>query len=108
CRVLIDAGKEFQQVKERDSFSWNTIIAAYKRHGYPYRAVTLFHSMQETGLQPDQFTFANILPACVKIGTLEQGMGIHQSIDMYEKCGIVDKARELFDRMPQKNVGSWK
>ncbi|KAH9310342.1 hypothetical protein KI387_025377, partial [Taxus chinensis] len=26
---------------------------------------------------------------------------------MYAKCGSIDKAFELFDKMPQRNVGSW-
>ncbi|XP_057837814.1 pentatricopeptide repeat-containing protein At3g24000, mitochondrial-like [Cryptomeria japonica] len=123
CGSLVDARKVFEHLKERDSVSWNTIIAAYGRHGCPHEAVTLFHHMQQTGLQPDQFTFASVFPACAKMGALEQGMAIHQSIkdrgilsdvvvasalvDMYAKCGSIDKARELFDRMPQRNVFSW-
>ncbi|XP_057858097.2 pentatricopeptide repeat-containing protein At2g13600-like isoform X2 [Cryptomeria japonica] len=123
CGSLVDARKVFDQMKERDRVSWNTIIAAYRSHGYPEEAVTLFHHMQEIGFQPDQFTFASVLPACAKMGALEQGMHIHQSIkdggilsnvmvatalvDMYAKCGSIDKARELFDRIPQRNVISW-
>ncbi|XP_057815875.1 pentatricopeptide repeat-containing protein At3g24000, mitochondrial-like [Cryptomeria japonica] len=123
CRSLVDARKVFDRMKERDCFTWNTILTAYRRHGFPQEAVTLFHQMQRTGLQPDQFTFANVLPACAKIGALEQGMDIHQSIkergissnvlvstalvDMYAKCGSIDKAREVFDNMPQRNVISW-
>ncbi|XP_059069395.1 pentatricopeptide repeat-containing protein At3g24000, mitochondrial-like [Cryptomeria japonica] len=123
CGSLVDTRKVFNHMNERDGVSWNTIIAAYRRHGYPQEAVTLFYHMQQTGLQPDQFTFASVLPACAKIGALEQGMGIHQNImeggllsniivgnaliDMYAKCGIIDKARELFDRMSQRDVISW-
>ncbi|XP_057837778.2 pentatricopeptide repeat-containing protein At1g11290, chloroplastic [Cryptomeria japonica] len=123
CRSLQDARKVFDHIKERDCISWNTIIAAYGRHGSPHEAVKLFHQMQRTGMQPDQFTFASVLPACAKIGSLEQGMVIHQSIenrgilsdvvvasalvDMYAKCGSIDRARELFDRMPHRNVFSW-
>ncbi|XP_059069535.1 pentatricopeptide repeat-containing protein At1g11290, chloroplastic-like [Cryptomeria japonica] len=123
CGSLVDARKVFDQMKERDIISWNTIITAYRRHGYPQEAVTLFHHMQQTGFQPDQFTFASVLPACAKMGALEQGVDIHQSIkdrgissdvvvatalvDMYAKCGSIDKARELFDKMPQRNVFSW-
>ncbi|XP_057873047.2 pentatricopeptide repeat-containing protein At1g11290, chloroplastic-like [Cryptomeria japonica] len=120
---LVDARKVFDHMKERDSISWNTIIAAYRRHGYPHEAVTLFHNMQQTELQPDQFTFASVLPACAEIGGLEQGMDIHKRmtdrgilsdvvvatalVDMYAKCGRINKARELFDKMPQRNVVSW-
>ncbi|XP_059069664.1 pentatricopeptide repeat-containing protein At1g11290, chloroplastic-like isoform X1 [Cryptomeria japonica] len=122
CGSLVDARKIFDRMRERDSVSWNTIIAAYRRHGYPQEAITLFHHMQQTGFQPDQVTFASVLPACAKMGALEQGMDIHQSIkdrgilsdvvatallDMYAKCGSIDKARELFDGLPQRNVVSW-
>ncbi|XP_057832150.2 pentatricopeptide repeat-containing protein At3g12770-like [Cryptomeria japonica] len=123
CGSSVDARKVFDHMRERDSVSWNTIIAAYRRHGYPHEAVTLFHQMQRTGFQSDQFTFANVLSACAKMGDLEKGLEIHQSIkdteissnvvvatallDMYAKCGSIDNARELFDKIPQRNVVSW-
>ncbi|XP_057862780.2 pentatricopeptide repeat-containing protein At3g24000, mitochondrial-like [Cryptomeria japonica] len=123
CGRLVDARKEFDDMTERDGFSWNAIIAAYRRHGYPHEALTLFHQMQRTGVQPDRFTFATILPACAKIRALEQGMDMHGSIiergilsdvvvvnalvDMYAKCGSINKARELFDKIPHKNEVSW-
>ncbi|XP_057821304.2 pentatricopeptide repeat-containing protein At3g12770-like isoform X2 [Cryptomeria japonica] len=123
CGSLVDARKVFDHMKGGDGFSWNTIISAYRRHGFPHEAVTLFHQMQRTGLQPDQFTFASVLPACAKVGDLEQGMDIHQSIkdrgfssdvvvatalvDMYVKCGSMHMARELFDKMLQRDTVSW-
>ncbi|XP_057852299.1 pentatricopeptide repeat-containing protein At5g39350 [Cryptomeria japonica] len=123
CGTLVDARKVFDQMKEPDVCSWNTIIAAYRRHGYPQEAVRLFHQMQRTNLLPDRFTYGSVIPACAKMGALEQGMDIHQSIkdrgissnvvvatalvDMYAKCGSIDKARELFDGMPQKDPVSW-
>ncbi|XP_057816438.2 pentatricopeptide repeat-containing protein At3g12770-like [Cryptomeria japonica] len=123
CGSLVDARKVFDYMRERDVVSWNTIIAAYRRHGYPQETITLFHQMQRTGLQPDQFTFASVLPACTKMGALEQGINIHQSIkdigvssdvvvatalvDMYAKCGNMQQARELFDQIPQRDAVSW-
>ncbi|XP_057845150.2 pentatricopeptide repeat-containing protein At3g12770-like [Cryptomeria japonica] len=123
CGSLVDARKVFDHMKERNVISWNTIIAAYRRHGLAQEAVTLFHHMQQTSLKPDKFTFSSVLPACTKMGALEQGVNIHESIkdreilsdvivasalvDMYAKCGSVAKARELFDEMPQRNVFSW-
>ncbi|XP_057873704.2 pentatricopeptide repeat-containing protein At1g08070, chloroplastic [Cryptomeria japonica] len=123
CGSLVDARHVFDQMTERDVCSWNMIIAAYKRHGYPHEAMTLFHQMQQIGVQPDQFTFANALQACAKLRALEQGLDIYQSIvesgflsddivanallHMYAKCGSIHKARELFNKMPRKNVVSW-
>ncbi|XP_057830926.2 pentatricopeptide repeat-containing protein At1g15510, chloroplastic [Cryptomeria japonica] len=120
---FVDARKVFDEMTERDVSSWNIIIAAYRRHANHREALTLFNLMQRTETQPDQFTFASILPACAKVRAVEQGMSIHQSIverrflsdlvvvsaliDMYGKCGKIDKARKLFDKMPQRNTVSW-
>ncbi|XP_059076479.1 pentatricopeptide repeat-containing protein At5g59600 [Cryptomeria japonica] len=123
CGNCVDARKVFDEMTERDVSSWNTMIAAYRRRGHPRQALALFHQMQQTGLQPDQFTFSSIFQACAKLRALEQGMDSHQGIvergflsdvvivntliDMYAKCGSVHKARELFDKMPQRSVISW-
>ncbi|XP_057813455.2 pentatricopeptide repeat-containing protein At4g21065 [Cryptomeria japonica] len=123
CGGLGDARKVFDELTERDVISWNIIIAAYRRDGCPHEALSLFRQMQRTCVQPDQFTFASVLPGCAKIRDLKQGMDIHQSImergflsdvvvvsaliDMYAKCGDILKARELFDKMPERDVGSW-
>ncbi|XP_057826506.2 pentatricopeptide repeat-containing protein At1g09410, mitochondrial [Cryptomeria japonica] len=123
CGSLVDAHKVFDEMTERDGFSWNVMIAAYRRHGFPHKALKLLQQMQRTDVQPDEFTFASILPACAKIGALEQGMEIHQSIigrgfllnvvvvsalvDMYAKCRSIHKARELFDSMSERDVASW-
>ncbi|XP_057841967.2 pentatricopeptide repeat-containing protein At2g22070 [Cryptomeria japonica] len=123
CGSLIATREVFDKMTERDVFSWNAIIEAYRRHGNFQEALRLFHQIEPTGVQPNQFTFASILPACAEMKALGQGMGIHQSIiergfcsdivvasalvHMYAKCGIIHKARELFDKMSQKNVVSW-
>ncbi|XP_057830722.2 pentatricopeptide repeat-containing protein At2g13600-like [Cryptomeria japonica] len=68
-------------------------------------------------------TFSSILPACAKMGALDEGMKIHRKvfedgfssdvivvtalIDMYAKCGNLQKAHELFDGIPQQDVVSW-
>ncbi|XP_059067819.1 pentatricopeptide repeat-containing protein At3g53360, mitochondrial [Cryptomeria japonica] len=90
CGSLVDCRKVFDHMKERDVSSWNTIITAYRRHGYPNEAVTLFHKMQQTGFQPDKFTFANVLPACAKMGALEKG---------YAQIGLFEKALAIFKQM---------
>ncbi|XP_059067511.1 pentatricopeptide repeat-containing protein At2g22070 [Cryptomeria japonica] len=123
CGSLVDARKVFDEMTERDGCSWNVMIAAYRKLGCPREALALFYQMQRTGVRPDTFTFSSVLPACAKIGALEQGMDIHRDIiesgfvsdvavasaliDMYAKCGSIHKAREVFDNLPQRNVVSW-
>ncbi|GLJ10064.1 hypothetical protein SUGI_0121170 [Cryptomeria japonica] len=48
----------------------NTVITAYRRHGYLHKPVTLSYQMQLTGLQTNHFTFASTLPACAKARNL--------------------------------------
>ncbi|XP_059068332.1 pentatricopeptide repeat-containing protein DOT4, chloroplastic-like [Cryptomeria japonica] len=124
CGTLKDARKVFDNMQERNSYSWNTLIAAYRRHGLTHEVVTLFHHMQQTGFQPDRFTFASVLPACAKMGALEQGINIHRGImergilsdivvatalaDMYAKCGSIDKARYTQNGSDEKALETFK
>eukprot|EP01018_Ginkgo_biloba_P000317 Gb_38242 [translate_table: standard] len=123
CGSLVDARRVFDQMPKRDVFSWTVMIASYVRHGLCEEALTLFHRMQPTGIQPNHFTFASVLPACANLAALEQGIEIHEEIirsglqsdvfvesalvDMYAKCGSIEKARVVFDKMPQRNAVSW-
>lgn len=67
--------------------------------------------------------FANLLRNCSKSLLLDQGMQVHSAvlkmgygfdrminndlIDVYEKCGRIDNACNVFDRMLERNVVSW-
>ncbi|KAH9318561.1 hypothetical protein KI387_020330 [Taxus chinensis] len=122
CGRMLDARKMFDEMPERDECSWNVIIAAYSRHGFAEEALTLFHQMQQTDLQPNQFAYSSVLSACAKLAALEQGMEIHKQvissgcatdvfldcalIELYAKCGRVEKAHQLFEKMLQPNVVS--
>eukprot|EP01018_Ginkgo_biloba_P000439 Gb_36918 [translate_table: standard] len=120
CWSLVDASRVFNQMNKRDVFSWNVMIAAYARHGFAEEALTLLHQMQRTGIQPNQFTFVSVLPACANLAAL---MDVHEEIkksgfqydvfvgsalvDMYAKCGSIQKARNVFDKIPQRDVVCW-
>ncbi|XP_059066000.1 pentatricopeptide repeat-containing protein At3g26782, mitochondrial [Cryptomeria japonica] len=123
CGSLVDAHKVFDDIPQPNVYSWNMIIAAYRRHNLPLQAFTMFYQMQQTAVQPDEFTFSAITPLCVNLASLKHGLQIHGRIiryefqfcdivtntliDMYAKCGKLEKARELFDRMHNANVVAW-
>eukprot|EP01018_Ginkgo_biloba_P001833 Gb_01327 [translate_table: standard] len=120
CGSLADARRVFDQMSERDVFSWAVMIAACGRRGFTEEALTLFNEMKRTGFEPEQFTFASVLPACTNLARLKD---VHEEIirrgfnsdvfvgnvlvDMYAKCGSIDFARHMFDKMPQRDVVSW-
>eukprot|EP01018_Ginkgo_biloba_P003260 Gb_27377 [translate_table: standard] len=122
CGSIVDARRVFDQMPHRDVFSWSVMIAAYSRYGPSEEALKFFHQMPRTGIQPNQFIFASVLPACANLAALEQGMEVHEDIirsglsdvfvesalvDMYAKCGKIEKARHVFDKMHERNVISW-
>eukprot|EP01018_Ginkgo_biloba_P008466 Gb_26314 [translate_table: standard] len=121
--TLVDARRVLDEMPKRDAVSWTAMIAAYVRHGQSEEALTLYHQMQRTGIQPDQFTFASVLPACANLADLDHGKEIHEDIirsglesdvfvgnglvDMYAKCKSIDYARQMFDKMPKLDAVSW-
>eukprot|EP01018_Ginkgo_biloba_P034752 Gb_24816 [translate_table: standard] len=123
CGSLVDARRVFDQTPERNVVSWTVMIAAYVRYGYADEALTLFYEMLREGIQPNQFTFATILPACANLAAVEHGKKIHEEVirgefqsdifvgsalvDMYVKCRNVENARHVFDKMPHRDVVSW-
>ncbi|XP_057820359.2 pentatricopeptide repeat-containing protein At4g02750-like isoform X2 [Cryptomeria japonica] len=123
CGSIQKAREMFDKMPTQNVVSWNAMIAGYAQNGLPAKALEIFAQKQQIDVQSDQFTFATVLLVCVKMGALEQGMEIHQKIiesgymedvvvataliDMYAKCGAIQKACNLFERMPQRNTVSW-
>lgn len=113
----------FDQMPYRDSVSYNTLIACFACNGHSGKALQVLVKMQEDGFPPTQYSYVNALQACSQLLDLRHGKQIHGRIvvadlrantfvwnaltDMYAKCGVIDKARWLFDGMINKNVVSW-
>eukprot|EP01018_Ginkgo_biloba_P020732 Gb_18359 [translate_table: standard] len=113
----------FDKIYQRDVFLWNVIIRGYARNGPCEEALTLYYQMQHTGIQPDHFTFTFVIKACAELSALHKGKEIHGHIvktgfemdvfvgnslvAMYAKCGSLDSARQVFDRMSERDVVSW-
>jgi pentatricopeptide repeat protein len=123
CGNLVDGRRVLDRLSERNVVSWTAMIAAYARYGFVEEALALFHQMQQTGIQPDHFAFASVLPACANLAALEYGKELHDDIvrngfqsdmfvgnalvDMYGKCGRALDARKVFNKMPERDVVSW-
>lgn len=115
-KVLLGSG-------ERNTvLAWNTLISCYSRYGFFREALLLFKKMQILGLIPDSFSLSSSLAACGSIGQSDLGFQIHchvikrghfdeyvqnSLIDMYCKCGLVEKAYEIFDELGRKSVVAW-
>ncbi|KAJ4762980.1 Pentatricopeptide repeat-containing protein [Rhynchospora pubera] len=123
CGKLKVAKYLFDKMPVRDKVSWNTMIAMYEQNDDASEAVTLFRRMLAMKVSFDCSTLVSVLSACSSLGSLEIGKWVHDLaknngldtdvrvgnilIDMYSKCGRIDLAREIFDKMPIRGVISW-
>ncbi|KAL0360796.1 UNVERIFIED_CONTAM: Pentatricopeptide repeat-containing protein [Sesamum radiatum] len=124
-----DKAQQLFEMLERgvfDTISWNSIISVYVHVGECRRALWMFEQMVSRGdivLRADAVSLVNVLPACASVKSWRSGMEIHgyairrglledvfvgnAIIDMYAKCGLMDQAKNVFDRMEVKDVVSW-
>eukprot|EP01018_Ginkgo_biloba_P023373 Gb_39406 [translate_table: standard] len=123
CGSILIARQLFDKISKRDVVAWSAMIAGYGRNGHASEVLTLFSEMQLQGIKPDSFSLVSILQACAHLSALQQGKRIHgfviksgcesdvivgtALIDMYAKCGSIEIARQLFNKMSKRNVVSW-
>ncbi|KAK7407407.1 hypothetical protein VNO78_09306 [Psophocarpus tetragonolobus] len=102
--------------------SWNTLISIYARENLNEEAMMLFACMLGKGLMPDSFSLASSISASAGAGSIQFGRQIHghvtkrgfvdefvqnSLIDMYSKCGFVDLAYTIFDKIREKSIVTW-
>jgi len=118
------AHKVFDNMQKRDIASWNAMISGLAQGSQPNKAIALFNRMKEEGWRPNEVTVLGALSACSQLGALKHGEIIHAYvvdekldtnvivcnavIDMYAKCGFVDKAYSVFVSMScKKSLVTW-
>ncbi|CAN6464450.1 unnamed protein product [Victoria cruziana] len=113
----------FERIQSPSSFLWNVAIRGCATHDQFERAIVLYRDMRHRGVFPDKFTFPFVLKSCAALSDLERGKLVHQLaavhgccsdvfvgaalVDMYAKCGSVDDARHVFDKMMIRDLVSW-
>ncbi|KAI4352333.1 hypothetical protein L6164_006596 [Bauhinia variegata] len=120
--ALFEACLVFDEMVRRDAVSWNAIVAAHEQNEEVERTLSLFVSMLQSKMEPDDFTYGSVLKACAGQQALNYGREVHGRIiksrmgldsfvgsslvDMYCKCGMLEEAEILHDRIEQTTV-SW-
>ena len=123
CGMIENARTLFNEMEERDEISWNAIIDGYIKEGNFKEALEVFHKMQREKIKPRQYLLPSVLTACANLGSLDQGRWIHSYVernsfqvdavlgtalvDMYAKCGRLDMAWEVFEKMRVKEISTW-
>ncbi|KAI5085013.1 hypothetical protein GOP47_0001182, partial [Adiantum capillus-veneris] len=124
CGMLAEAQELFDNSSARDVVAWTALITGYAQGGCAKEALDCYDRMQSEGSFPNAITYSSILKACGSIEALDRGQEIHAKIiqegllekdrvvanallDLYAKCGLLEKAQGLFDERQVVDVISW-
>ncbi|PPD91675.1 hypothetical protein GOBAR_DD11384 [Gossypium barbadense] len=117
CRSLELAVRVFNQVKERNIVTYNTIISAHGIYGLGEHVFQFFEEMKEARIKPNKVTFIALLTACSHCGLLDRGWSMYHAmmydyniplgmehysciVDLLGRAGHLDDAYDLIKKMP--------
>lgn len=118
CGDIDDARQVFDEMSRRDITTWNVLLSGFVLCGHPHHALSVFRQLcggfpsLMPHERPNSATVIAALSACSQLGTIVDGVDVHSFayahqldsqivvrnalIDMYSKCGSIDKALEVF------------
>lgn len=119
--LLRKARSMFDQMPERNVISWNALLSGYVQNGEAETALELFGQMADSGVSPDETTWVTVISACSSNSDPNLAETVTKPlhagnlncfvktalVDMYSKCGNLEKARQIFDEMNNRNVVTW-
>lgn len=123
CGRIEHARWTFDNMPERNIFSWNAMLAGYAQHGNIKELMQLLHQMMQEGMVLDRVTFISAVSVCANQGSLHEGKRLHASImgstyeadvvlqnalvSFYAKCGNKEEASSVFHAIQEKNLITW-
>ncbi|CAN4123499.1 unnamed protein product [Withania somnifera] len=123
CGFWDDASKVFEDMPYKNLISWSAMIAACVHCNRFGEALCVFEEMLSGKVVPNQVTLTSVLSASTRLGALEQGRWIvnyikaHKIklnttlgtalIDMYAKCGCIEEALLVFEKLPNRDIYAW-
>ncbi|KAK1661408.1 hypothetical protein QYE76_049567 [Lolium multiflorum] len=102
----------FKSMAVKDLVSWNAIISALRQD---FGILVMFRRMVDSGVQPDETTFAVVLSGCENLGLVEDGTRLFSEmeskfiiqptlehyvsvVNMLGKAGMVNEAYEFMSK----------
>ncbi|KAK6164074.1 hypothetical protein DH2020_000938 [Rehmannia glutinosa] len=117
------AHKLFDSLPKRGIDSWNAMLIGYSRGNDPLEVINLYKQMRLERVKPDSSTFTVAIKACTSLMDINSGKEIWKSavecgygddifvgssvLNLYAKCGKMDEAVGVFEKMSKRDVVSW-
>ncbi|GAB2218813.1 hypothetical protein Drorol1_Dr00002045 [Drosera rotundifolia] len=111
------------EMPKRDLVSWNSLVAGYAQQGDCSTIKRLLKEMMAENIKPDEWTTVNLMSAAAESGEFHLGISVHgwlvrmqktvdvfltsALIEMYSKCGKIQKAFRIFREATRKDVALW-
>ncbi|XP_043691434.1 pentatricopeptide repeat-containing protein At2g36730-like isoform X1 [Telopea speciosissima] len=123
CNEIGLSMRVFDEMTERDVVSWSSMIAGCVACNSSLKALRVFQQMKMANVEPNSVTLVSLLSVCTCLGNVSTGKSIHSHIvvnnigldvalgtallEMYSKCGYIERALLVFRYMNEKNLQSW-
>ncbi|KAK0576421.1 hypothetical protein LWI29_017169 [Acer saccharum] len=134
CGLVYEARKLFDGTQRVSLVTWNAMIAGHAQmieiakddlsaHHSGAEALNIFSKLNRSGMKPDLYTFSSVLTVCSKLVALQQGEQVHAQIlktgflsdvvvgtalvNMYNKCGSIERSSKAFVEMSTRTLISW-
>ncbi|KAL4197833.1 hypothetical protein AMTRI_Chr04g253110 [Amborella trichopoda] len=124
CGAIESAHKVFNTtMKGRSVVSSNSMITAYVQSSQPNEALALFREMEAHNTPPKNVNVLSVLSACSLLGAVDLGKWVHEFlkkngldkfvkvntalIDMCAKCGSIEDAKMVFEKMSFGDTQAW-
>uniref|UniRef100_A0A803LXN7 Pentatricopeptide repeat-containing protein n=1 Tax=Chenopodium quinoa TaxID=63459 RepID=A0A803LXN7_CHEQI len=120
---MSDAQLIFSFTNRKSTFLYNTIIRGYSSTNQFHLSLASFHQMLQSRKSIDLNTLPAVLKSVAALSFLRLGRRLNTFvlvhgfsfdlahcnalITMYGKCGDLQSARKVFDKMPERNLITW-
>ncbi|KAG7538310.1 Pentatricopeptide repeat [Arabidopsis suecica] len=117
CGDINEAKRVFNDMRDKDVISYNTMISGLAMHGASVEAINEFRDMVNRGFRPNQVTLVALLNACSHGGLLDIGLEVFNSmwrvfsiepqiehygciVDLLGRVGLLEEAYRFIENMP--------
>ncbi|CAM8909193.1 unnamed protein product [Rhodiola kirilowii] len=119
CGSIDTACHLFECLAVKDVFAYTSLISGLANHNQSSKAIALYFRMHKEGVCPNEVTFICVLNACSRMGSVEEGLKIFESmksvygiepaaqhygclVDLLGRAGMLEQAKQVVKEMPMK------